>query len=139
MKLKPETVAKVVKGWNIVFPYRKTDAEMAYFSTRVFEHCQTIFSNEGFIEAARILEAEQDQFPTISSIVKLGNVIAEKEAREISSNAIALPEHTDDITPEEIEQNKKRIDILRKQLTGELSMEQAEAEQKKLTTYARTN
>jgi hypothetical protein len=40
-------------------------------------------------------------------------------------------------TEEEIKQNQERISIILRQLTGEISMEDAVKEQRKLTTYSR--
>ena len=136
MKLKPETVSHIVKGWGVLFPGQKTAGELAFIASQFFDALQGRFNNEGFIEAAKIIRDEQEFFPTVAHVIKLQNVVAEKMARTAVKSTNLLPEETDNLTLEEIEQNRKRVEILLKQLAGEMTMEEAEKEQNKLTTWA---
>jgi hypothetical protein len=136
MELQQETVAKTVKGWRILFPYPKTDAELVFFSGKLFKAIHRSFSNKAFIMAAEIIEDEMTEFPTIAHIKALQNVVADKIGREIEMNTLALPEETGSLTEEEIENNKERVKIIMDLLCGKITREEAEAKQAKLVTYA---
>ena len=137
MRLQQETVAKVVKGWRILFPYPKTDAELVFFSGKLFKSIQNSFSNEAFLIASEIIENEMTEFPTIAHVKALQNTVADRIGREVEQRALALPEETANLTDEEVENNIKRISIISDLLCKKITQEEADREQAKLTTYAR--
>lgn len=139
MKLQFETVRKVVDVWTLIFPGNRSDAELEIIYSVFFKTLIPIYNEAEFKIAANMIVLETEFFPTVAGMVKLKNSVYQKaQALPAGNNNLkALPEETGNLTPEEIKQNLKRIEIIRKQLAGELTMEQAEAEQNKLTTYSR--
>lgn len=135
MKLQPTTVSDIIQGWNIMYPYPKNKAEEAFISAKFYKALRHAYSDEAFRMAAEMVEGEVDHFPTISHMKRLVNAVAEKITRDRDLSTALLPEETGNHTPEEIENNLKKLEIIKRMLTGELSMEDAEAEQKKITTY----
>jgi len=138
MKLLPETVANIVKGWGIIFPGQKTAGELAFIASQFFDALQGRFSNEGFIEAARIVRDEQEFFPTVAHVIKLQNVVADKLARQsaLINGQKMIAEETGNITEAEAEQNRERVEIIMRQLSGDMSLEEAIEKQQALTTWA---
>ena len=139
MKLQPSTVAKIVKGWSIMFPGQKDPAQLVFLSGQFFDALQHRFTDEGFILAANIIRDEQEFFPTVAHVAKLSNIVADKveRNRQISQNVKLLPEDTDNISDEEAAQNRERIAIITKMLSGEITVKQAEEMQGRLTTWVR--
>ena len=139
MELTPKTVKETVTGWNIIFPGNRSDAELAFLCGKFYQHLWPVYSNEDFVVAAGLTERETHFFPTIKAMLDVRESVHQIRQRQISADQKALkalPEETGNLTPEEIEQNKKRVEIIKLQLAGDLTMEEAEAAQKKITTYA---
>jgi hypothetical protein len=57
--------------------------------------------------------------------------------RSAAGKHVALPEDTDNLTPEEIEQNREKAEIIMQMLAGKLSIDDAVKRQEEITTYAR--
>ena len=86
--------------------------------------------------AADIVEAEEEQFPTIARMRKLVNVVADKlvRQRELDLSQKLLPEETE-LTDEEIEINKEKIKIINDMIAGKFSIEEAIKKQNKIQHY----
>ena len=136
MKLTPETVVNTLKIWNCIFPYRKTDEELALVSAKFFKILNPVFSDKAFRMAADIIEEQEEQFPTIAHMRKLVNVVASKieRAREIDNSQLRLTEETE-LTDEEIEINKEKIKIINDMIAGKFSIEEAIKKQNKIQHY----
>ena len=134
MKLTPETVVNTLKIWNCIFPYRKTDEELALVSAKFFKTLNPVFSDKAFRMAADIIEEQEEQFPTIAHMRKLVNVVAGKIERECDLSLKALPEETK-LTDEEIEINKEKIKIINDMIAGKFSIEEAIKKQNKIQHY----
>jgi len=137
--LKPETVKSTVMVWNIIFSGQKSEAELAVIGAKFHQSLHTVYGDESFRKAAELVEREVGFFPTIKDMMSVrnsANQIVERDA--ISNYAVkALPEETDNLTPEEIEINLKKIQIIKRMLCGEITVAQAEKEQSELTHFAR--
>ena len=137
MKLKPETVAKTVKGWNVLFGGNRKDAELAFISQEFFKALLPVYSDEAFTLAVDMVKKETRFFPTIKEMMDLSGSVQQVRERIANYERLALPEETGDKTPEELEQEQERLNIILLQLQGALSMDEALERQSKLTTYAR--
>ena len=134
MSLRPETVANTLKIWNVLFPYRKKDEELAVISAKFFKVLSPLLSDKAFRMAADIVEENEEQFPTIAHMRKLVNVVADKIVRERDLTLKALPEETE-LTPEEIRINLEKIKVIRDMLSGKLSTKAAVEKQKGMVKY----
>lgn len=135
--LKIETVQQVVKVWNVLFGGQRSSDEQKIISAKFYEALSAAYSNETFLCAARTVEKETHYFPTIKAFMDVRGAVHQLEQNKANYQAKALPADTGNLTDEEIEQNNKRIEIIKKQLAGELSLEAAVKAQKQLVTYAR--
>ena len=136
MKLQPKTVADTLKAWNYIFPYRKTDGELALVSAKFFKILEPVFSDKAFRMAADIVEAEEEDFPTIAHMRKLVNVVAGQleRQRELDLTQRALPEETE-LTDAEIAQNLEKIKIIKDMISGKFSIKEAISMQEKIQHY----
>lgn len=137
--LNPLTVKSAVEGWNTMFAGKKTEAELAFLCGKFMQHLVNVYSDREFRVAAGMVERETNFFPTVKQMLDVRESVQQIRQRQVSADLSrkALPEETDNLTDEEIAQNQKRIEIIKKQLAGEMTMEEAEKEQRKLVTYAR--
>ena len=135
--LKIETVRQVVKVWNVLFGGQRSGDEQKIISAKFHEALAPAYSNEAFLCAARMVEKETNFFPTIKNFLDVRESVHQLEQRQANYETKALPEETGNLTDEEVEQNHQRIEIIKKQLAGEMSMEEAVMAQKKLVTYVR--
>lgn len=127
MKLKPETVAGTVKVWDIMFPGKRTESDLALLSTKMFKRFSAMYSDEAFKVAAEKVEDECQFFPTIKNVIDVANDAYAEIAARRSSNHLALPEKSEvDLTPEEIAINEDRLEVVRKAIRGEISYKDAE-------------
>lgn len=136
-RLKPKTVQQTVQVWNILFGGQRSDAELAVICTRFFEALEHVYSDESFIQAAKLVEKETSFFPTIKNMMDVRESANQIRDRIASAERLSLPEETENLTEEEITQNQRKIEVIKKMLCGEMSMAEAEIEQKKLTHYSR--
>jgi hypothetical protein len=138
MKLQTKTVAKIVKGWSLMFPGQRDPGQLVFLSGQFYEALQHRFTDEGFILAANIIRDEQEYFPTVAAVAKLSNIVAEKISRnkQIGQNVNLLTEEADNLSQEEIEQNKEKVAIITKMLAGQMTIAEAVEEQNKLTSWS---
>ena len=141
MKLNPKTIADMVFGWNIMFSGNKSDAEKAFISAKMYDHFLPIFSDETFRIAARMIEKETNFFPTIKQIMDFKEAAEQKRDIQIAFDPSIkrLTEETGNISQEEIENNLKKVEIIKKQLAGELSMEEALEQQERIKYFSSNN
>lgn len=139
MELTAKTVKDAVVGWNVMFAGNKSNAELSFLCGKMMQHLAHVYSDEMFKVAAGLVERETNFFPTVKQMLDVRESSQQIRQRQIATDLSrkALPEETGNLTEEEIEQNQQRIEIIRKQLSGKMSMEEAEKEQRKLTTYTR--
>lgn len=137
--LKPKTVEMVVKGWDVLFPGNKDRGQLAFLCAKFMQHLSPIYSDEEFKVAAELVEKETNFFPTVKQMIDCRESVHQVRQKQIAGDMAlkALPEETGNLTEDEVGQNQKRLDIIVRQLAGEISMEEAVKEQQKLTTYAR--
>jgi hypothetical protein len=137
MELKPKTVKNVVVGWNVMFAGHKSSEELAFLCGKFMQHLRSVYSDEAFRIAAGLVERETNFFPTVKQMLDVRESVNQIRQKHIAADLSrkALPEETGNLTEDEIAQNLKRIEIIKKQMAGKMSMEAAEREQKKLTTY----
>jgi len=99
---------------------------------------QRTFSDDTFLIAADMVLREIKFFPVPKDLFDLRNSVYQayenRKALVAQQNVKQLPEETGDLTPEEIEQNERSLEIIKQQISGQLSMEEAEREQARLTT-----
>ena len=137
MKLKTQTVSKIIKGWNVLFGGNRKEAELAYIATEFYKALSPVFSDEAFTLAADMVKQETRFFPTIKEMMDLSTSVHQVIEHRANYERLALPEETGNKTPEELQQEQERLEIILLQLQGALSMDEALERQKKLTTYAR--
>lgn len=76
-------------------------------------------------------------FPKVSDIISSCHELRSNPPKRITVDRLSIPEETDNLTEEEIEQNKQRVEIICKQLSGTLTMEEAIKAQEKLSTFSK--
>lgn len=129
-KLSPETVGRIMKTWDVIFPGSRTDAELNIISLKFFTKLAPFYSDQAFVVASELVEDEQEFFPTIAHMRKMQLATVDKMNRD--SGQLLLPQSVDDLTDEEIALNKKRIKIFLRQCYGKLTQEEADREMKQL-------
>lgn len=136
--LKPETVKNTILGWNILFGGQRSNAELAVICGKFMKALEPVFNDAEFVVAADLVERETRFFPTIKEMMDCRESVQQiVESRPADYSLPALPEETDNLTEEEIQQNQRKIEIIKKMLCGEMTIEQAEAEQQLLVVFAR--
>jgi hypothetical protein len=119
-------------------PGQRSREQLSAITAVFIEHYE-MTSREVFAVAGRLVEKQCDFFPTVKNIDKAISDAVAVVGRKRDLEQKALPEETGGITEDEIAQNQKRIDIIIRQLSGELSLEEAMEQQQQLTTWAQTN
>ena len=127
MKLQPKTVANTIEGWNIMFPYPKKKAELAFLSAKFFKALVNFYSDEAFRLAADLIELELDQWPTIAHMRSVKQTVSSRMERQQIDSRLALS------APEEMSvvnraDDAKRLGIIMRQASGAISVEQAQRE-----------
>lgn len=139
MKLRPETVTDVIKGWHILFPGKRSDADLVYLSAKFFKACIGTYSDEAFRVAAEVVEEDAEFFPAPASMRKVSDIVCQRiESKRCDENRLMLTETTDNLTPGEIEQNKQRVQIMIDQITGKITQEEAEERLSHIIGYAQS-
>lgn len=135
--LTPETVKKTIVGWNVLFGGQRSNAELAVICGKFMKAFEPVYSDAEFAVAADMVEKETRFFPTIKEMMDCRESVRQVvEAKPGNYSLLALTDETNNLTDAEIEQNQRKIEIIKKMLCGELTMDQAEAEQIKLTKFA---
>ncbi len=132
-----KTVTDVVRIWSITFPGQKSAAEQTVISARFYQELAPLFNDEEFIDAARAVEKQVEFFPVMKHFLDVRDQVFAARQRRAAGNHIALPEETDNLSPEEIEQNLEKAAIIMQMLGGKLSIDDAVKQQEAITTYAR--
>lgn len=117
-------------------PGQRSREQLSAITAVFIEHYE-MTSKEVFAVAGRLVEKQCDFFPTVRNIDKAISDAVAVVGRKRDLEQKALPVETGDLTEEEIEQNQERINIITRQLAGELSLEEAMEQQTKLTTYVK--
>ena len=137
MRLNPNTVKTVVVGWNVMFSGKKSEAELAFFCGKLMHHLLPVFSNEQFLVAADMVERETSFFPTIKQLLDLKESAFQASSRQAQDlNQKRLSVQTSNITPEEVARNLRHLEIIKKMLAGDLSMEEAVRQQDRIKYFA---
>lgn len=134
--LNPSTIKKTVTGWNILFPGTREDAQLAFICTKIMEHCSGVYTDEQFRIAATMVERDSKYFPVPADLIAVRDQVYQKHQSRVAQTKNLLPEETE-LSLEEVERNKRKIEIIRRQLAGKMTMTDAIAEQKKLVGYAK--
>lgn len=141
MAVQMETVKRVISIWNQIFPGVRGLAQLEILEATFYKLMQRSFSDETFLIAADMVLRETKFFPVPKYIFDLrASVYQAWDNRKLAiaqQDCKQLTEDTGNLTPDEIAQNQKRIDIIIRQLSGELSLEEAMEQQAKLTTYVK--
>lgn len=135
--LRIEVVRHVVKTWSVTFPGAKTDDEKEIISAKFHTALAPLFNEEEFLDAARAVEKQVEYFPVLKHFLDVRDQVFAARQRKAAGKQQALPEETDNFTPEEIEQNREKAAIIKQMLAGKLSIDEAVKRQEALTTYAR--
>ena len=138
MRLDPRTVKRVVVGWNVMFCGKKSEAELAFFCGKVMHHLLPVFSNEQFLVAADMVERETSFFPTIKQLLELKESAFQAASQQLQQdlNQKRLAEQTVNLTPEEVERNLQHLEIIKRMLAGDLSMDEAVSQQDRIKFFA---
>lgn len=137
MKLKPETVAKTIKGWGILYPSQRRDqAQEAYIAKEFFVELKDYFSEEAFKLAAKKVKRHCKFFPTIADMHEVREEVVSEINRKTTKDQKALPEYTDQNTPEEKKKAAQRLAIIGQAISGKITYEEAEKQMQKLVGYA---
>lgn len=134
MSLNPNVVAKIVKGWSMIFPGNRTAEELAFISAKFHKALTPVYNDKAFIIAAEMIELETEYFPTIKGMSDLRNAVYQVRDQQIATDLKALPEETD-LTEEEIERNKEKVKIISDMLAGKMNIEEAIKRQKALEHF----
>jgi hypothetical protein len=135
--LRIEVVRHVVKTWCVTFPGAKTDDEKEIISAKFHTALAPLFNEEEFLDAARAVEKHVEFFPVLKHFLDVRDQVFAARQRKAAGSHKALPEETDNLSPEEIEQNLEKVQIISDMLTGKLSIDDAVKRQEAITTYAR--
>jgi len=137
MELQMATVRQVVAIWNQLFPGNRGQAQLELLEKTFYRSMQRTFNDGAFRIAAEMVLRETKFFPTIKDMFDLRNAVYQVKNNMVAKNGEtkALPEDTCDLTPEETAQNVERIQIIIRQISGELSTEEAIQRQNELTTW----
>lgn len=135
--LRPETIEKVVKVWNVTFPGDRGKDEQKIISGRFHKALSTVFNDFEFLDAAAAVEKQVEFFPTVKHFMDVRDQVFAARQRKAAGKHKALPEETDNLTPEEIEQSREKVKIISDMLAGKLSIDDAVKRQEAITTYAR--
>jgi hypothetical protein len=135
--LRIEVVRHVVKTWSVTFPGAKTDDEKEIISAKFHTALAPLFNEAEFLDAARAVEKQVEFFPVIKHFLDVREQVFAARQRIRAKSAPALPEETDNLSPEEIEQNREKAEIITQMLAGKLSIDDAVKRQEAITTYAR--
>jgi hypothetical protein len=122
-----------------MFPGSRDKGQLVFLCAKFMDHCRSVYNDQQFLAAARMVERDSRFFPTVADIIAVRDSVYQQHQAQIAADMTrkVLPEETGNFTEEEVEQNQGKLEIIKKMLCGELTMEQAEAEQWKLTTYTR--
>lgn len=134
--LRIEVVRHVVKVWSVTFPGSRSDDEKEIITSRFFDALSPLFNEPEFLDAARAVEKQVEFFPVVKHFLDVRDQVFSARQRSAASKAIALPESTGNLTPEEVEQNQKKMQIIRDMLAGKLSIDVAERMQVDLVTFS---
>ena len=120
-----------------MYPGQRGGTELDLLKAKFYQVLSKHFSDEAFMLAAGKVEEIAKFFPVIAQVMDFKNDVIAEMARVGHSSILSLPEETDNLTEEEIEQNRQRVEIICKQLAGTLTMEEAIKEQEELVTFAK--
>jgi hypothetical protein len=135
--LRIETVKHVVKVWNVTFPGTRNDDQQAIIAAKFHQALAPLFNDSEFLDAARAVEKQVEYFPVLKHFLDVRDQVFAARHRSAAGKNLALPEDTDNLTPEEIEQNREKAEIIMQMLAGKLSIDDAVKRQEEITTYAR--
>lgn len=134
--LRIEVVRHVVKVWSVTFPGTRSDDEKEIITSRFFDALSPLFNEPEFLDAARAVEKQVEFFPVVKHFLDVRDQVFSARQRRSSSKALALPEETGNFTEEEIEQNQRKMEIIKNMLAGKLSIDEAERMQAELVTFS---
>ena len=134
--LRIEVVRHVVKVWSVTFPGSRSDDEKEIITSRFFDALSSLFSEPEFLDAARAVEKQVEFFPVVKHFLDVRDQVFAARQRHSRTSQLTLPEGTDNLTPEEIEQSRRKVEIIRDMLSGKLSIDEAERMQSELVTFS---
>lgn len=136
--LSPQTVNAVVKTWDIMFGGKRSIDEIDVLTAKFYQTFRSLFSDKEFLLAAEMAEKETKFFPTIKEIIDCKESVQQViESRPADYNLPALTDDAGDMSPEVIEQNEKRLQVIKDMLCGKMSMGDAVNAQEKMKVYAK--
>ena len=120
-----------MKRWCVRFKDRSPDAAELTFLAKEFyrDLSEERVTGDEFAAADREVCKRNRFFPVMADILEAAERYRAEKRAEKQRQPIALP---DDLTDYEIEQNKRRMAILVRQLSGELSVDEALEQQSKI-------
>ena len=134
MKLTIEIVRKVVKGWVMIFPGKRSPEELDYITAKYLQQLKGTYNTEQFIRAAELAERETEFFPTIHLLLSMRTSAYQVAASKPMACGVKRLEEETKFTDGEIALNLKKIQVLTKVALGEMSVKEGLEKQKELDT-----
>ena len=120
-------VKKAVYSWSLRFPSQKSNEHLARLSKEYFEDLKSEGVTLKQFEAAALIVRKRCRFfPLMADILDAVQQYREAPPQQkINANQIEDVTSNHDLTPEEIERNKERIEDILQMLAGKKSIEEA--------------